>query len=60
MGCTLDWRTSDTVPVAALTGHQGSGMVSSIARADALAAIPPGVGEIAAGTIVEIVEFREA
>ncbi len=40
----------DGVPRARLTGPQGSGMLTSIARADALAVVAPGEGALEAGS----------
>ena len=38
---------------ARLTGPQGSGMLTSVARADGLVIVPAGSGELAAGSVVE-------
>jgi molybdopterin molybdotransferase len=50
--CTLEWSGDDAVPVATLTGPQGSGILTSVARADALVIVPSGQDPVAAGTIV--------
>ena len=44
-----------TLPTARLSGHTGSGLVSSLGRADALAVVPEGVGSIAPGEAVEVI-----
>jgi molybdopterin biosynthesis enzyme len=41
--------------VARLTGSQGSGLVSGLARADGLAVIPPGVDAVEPGDPVRVV-----
>lgn len=46
--------------VATLTGPQGSGMLSSVARADGLMVVPEDVGEVAAGTEVSVVRLASA
>lgn len=46
--------------VAELTGAQGSGLMSSMARADALLVIPAGAGELAAGTLVDALPLHGA
>lgn len=43
---------------AHLTGPQGSGILTSVAAADALLVVPRDIQEIAAGTIVRIVRLR--
>lgn len=43
------------LPTARLSGHTGSGLVSSLGRADALAVVPEGVGSIEAGEVVEVI-----
>lgn len=40
--------------VAELTGHQGSGLVSGLARADGLAVIPPGTDAVEPGEGVDV------
>jgi molybdopterin molybdotransferase len=40
----------DGTTAARLTGTQSSGVLSSMARANALAIVPRGMGEVAAGT----------
>jgi molybdopterin molybdotransferase len=47
-------RRADGAPVAVPNGPQGSHIVSSLVGADALAMIPPGAGELAAGTRVQL------
>ena len=46
--------------VAELTGPQGSGLMSSMARADALLVIPAGAGRLPAGAVVEALPLRGA
>ena len=46
--------------VAELTGPQGSGLMSSMARADALLVIPAGAGPLAAGAVVQALPLRGA
>lgn len=46
--------------VARLTGPQGSGLMSSMARADALVVIPPGEGALQAGTLVDALPLHGA
>lgn len=43
--------------VATLTGPQGSGMLSSVARADGLMVVPEDVGELTAGSEVSVVRL---
>ncbi|MBA2293201.1 MAG: molybdopterin molybdotransferase MoeA [Gemmatimonadales bacterium] len=40
---TLEWPSGGGVPRARLTGAQGSGILTSVARADALVVVPAGV-----------------
>jgi molybdopterin molybdotransferase len=51
----LATRTDGTL-VARSTGRQDSHMISSLVAADALAVIPRGEGELAAGTAVDLIE----
>ena len=44
--------------VAAPSGGQSSNMLAALARADAFAVIPTGVGDVAAGTEVDLEMFR--
>jgi len=46
--------------IGELTGPQGSGLMSSMARADALLVIPAGAGRLPAGTVVEALPLRGA
>ena len=46
--------------VAELTGPQGSGLMSSMARADALLVIPPDAGTLDAGSVVAALPLRGA
>jgi molybdopterin molybdotransferase len=46
--------------VATLTGPQGSGLMSSMARADALLVIPAGAGQLPAGTLVDAIPLHGA
>jgi molybdopterin molybdotransferase len=57
--CTLAWPGGE-IPVAALAGPQGSGMLMSMVRADCLAIIPAGDGSLAAGSVVEGLCFDHA
>jgi molybdopterin molybdotransferase len=54
----LTYRDSGP-PVARLTGPQGSGILTSMVRADALAIVPEGVTEIPAGAPVRILLLGE-
>jgi molybdopterin molybdotransferase len=54
----LTYRDSGP-PLARLTGPQGSGILSSMVRADALAIVPEGVTEIPAGAPVRILLLGE-
>jgi len=44
--------------VAALTGPQGSGLMSSMAKADVLVVVPPGASELPAGALVDAVPLH--
>jgi molybdopterin molybdotransferase len=46
--------------IAELTGPQGSGLMSSMARADALVVVPAGAGELRAGTMVDALPLHGA
>ena len=48
----------DGVMRARLSGGQGSNILTALAAADAYAAIPVGVGEVAAGSMVELEMMR--
>ncbi|HEM45618.1 MAG TPA: molybdopterin molybdenumtransferase MoeA, partial [Alphaproteobacteria bacterium] len=50
---------ADGPPLARLTGPQGSGILTSMVRADALAVIPDGTGEIPAGAPVDVLLLDE-
>ena len=52
-------RQSPTGPVASLTGAQGSNLLTSMARADALLVVPDGVREIAAGGTALALPLRD-
>ena len=54
---TIDPATGD-LPRVALTGPQGSGILTSMSEADGLAIVPEGVGELAAGSPVDVVPLR--
>jgi molybdopterin molybdotransferase len=54
---TIDPATGD-LPRVALTGPQGSGILTSMSQADGLAIVPEGVGELAAGSPVDVVPLR--
>jgi molybdopterin molybdotransferase len=45
--------------VATITGHQGSGVLSSCVAADGLAVVPPEHTELAAGSTVQVVLLRD-
>jgi molybdopterin molybdotransferase len=45
--------------VATITGHQGSGVLSSCVAADGLAVVPPEHTELAAGSPVQVVLLRD-
>lgn len=45
---------SDGVPRAVLSGAQGSNILSALAAADALAVVPVGTAEVAAGSLVQL------
>jgi molybdopterin molybdotransferase len=47
------------LPLAELTGPQGSGILLSMALADGLAVIPEGVAEVEAGDLLEIIPLWE-
>jgi molybdopterin molybdotransferase len=47
------------LPTARLSGHTGSGLVSSLGRADALAVVPEGVGSIAPGEVVQVILVKD-
>jgi molybdopterin molybdotransferase len=51
---TLD-RSTGPLPVARLTGPQGSGILTSVAKADALLMVDNGVVRIGAGEEVDAV-----
>jgi molybdopterin molybdotransferase len=55
--CLIEYA-DDGEQRAVPTGPQGSGFLTSIARADALALIPAGGGALAAGTDVQILPLR--
>jgi molybdopterin molybdotransferase len=46
-------------PAARLTGAQGSGILTSMARAGALLVVPEGMQEVAAGTILDAIRLDE-
>jgi molybdopterin biosynthesis enzyme len=48
---------SDGIPVARLSGDQGSSMMRSLSDADALLVVPVGVGDAAAGTPLTAIEL---
>lgn len=52
---TLEPAADDGLPTARQTGLQGSGILTSMARAHALAVIEAGPGELAAGAAVPVV-----
>jgi molybdopterin molybdotransferase len=54
----LSWRTGEP-PLARLTGPQGSGILTSMVRADALAILPEGVTEIPAGAPLQVLPLGE-
>jgi molybdopterin molybdotransferase len=52
-------RADDGTIEAALTGPQGSGILTSMAAADGLAVIPEGASEIPAGAFVDVILLRD-
>ncbi|HEX6066462.1 MAG TPA: gephyrin-like molybdotransferase Glp [Longimicrobiales bacterium] len=50
-------RHPDGTWLASLTGPQGSGMISSLARADGLLVVPEAVHEIAEGALADVVRL---
>ncbi|HEU4398667.1 MAG TPA: gephyrin-like molybdotransferase Glp [Actinomycetota bacterium] len=52
-------QVADDGLVATLTGHQGSGVLSSCVAADGLAVVPAARRELAAGAPVQVVLLRE-
>jgi molybdopterin molybdotransferase len=50
-------RRPDGTWLASLTGPQGSGMISSIARADGLLVVPEEVHEIAEGALADVIRL---
>ena len=54
---TLSWP--DGVPVATPVGGRGSHLMGALASADGLAVVPAEVTEVAAGTMVEVIDLRE-
>lgn len=48
-------RGDDGLPVAALTGPQGSGILTSMARADGLMIVPEGTARLPAGAPVRVI-----
>jgi len=52
-------QVGDDGLVATLTGHQGSGVLSSCVAADGLAVVPPERRELDAGAAVQVVLLRE-
>jgi molybdopterin molybdotransferase len=49
----------DALPIARLSGGQGSHVISALAAADALAVVPEGIAVAEAGTEVEIWPLEE-
>lgn len=56
---TLD-RGADDLPLARLTGSQSSGMLTSMARADALLVVPPEPATVPAGTRLRAIPLGDA
>ena len=52
-------KVGDDGLVATLTGHQGSGVLSSAVAADGLAVVPPAHQRLEAGTPVQVVLLRD-
>src|SRR5690242_20767423 len=52
-------RGDDAVPQARLTGSQSSGMLTSMARADALLVVPPEPATVAAGTRIRAIPLGD-
>ena len=55
--CTFKWSNDCAMPVATLTGAQGSGILMSLARAEGLAIVPAGAGVLSAGADVVAMAF---
>jgi molybdopterin molybdotransferase len=55
--CTFSPSAREGLPMARLTGPQGSGMLMSIVHADGLAIIPAGNATIPAGSMVDALRF---
>lgn len=51
-------RSGASPPVARLTGPQGSGILTSMVRADGLAIVPEGTGTVAPGTELRVLPLR--
>lgn len=54
---TLSWPDDGSVPRAKLTGAQGSGILTSVARADALVLVPAGESTLGAATACAGIEL---
>jgi molybdopterin molybdotransferase len=50
-------EAADGIPVAHLSGDQGSSMIRALAEADALLIVPVGVADCAAGTVMPAIEL---
>jgi molybdopterin biosynthesis enzyme len=48
---------ADGIPVAHLSGDQGSSMIRALAEADALLIVPVGVADCAPGTVMPAIEL---
>ncbi|MEN8145903.1 MAG: gephyrin-like molybdotransferase Glp [Gemmatimonadota bacterium] len=55
---TLAESAGDELPVAHLTGPQGSGILSSMAAADGLLVVPEGIAEMSEGRVAEFLPLR--
>ncbi|MGH7581619.1 MAG: molybdopterin molybdotransferase MoeA [Gemmatimonadales bacterium] len=56
--CRLEPERDGTAPIATVAASQGSGMIATMARADALLALPAGNGVVSSGTLLEAIDLR--
>ena len=57
---TLDQPENGELPTARLTGPQGSGLLTSMARADALLVVPEDVATVAEGDVLRAIVLDDA
>ncbi len=57
---TVDQPENGELPTARLTGPQGSGLLTSMARADALLVVPEDVATVAAGEVLRAIVLDDA